>query len=289
MNRKGNKQTARTNWPITILLIIGCLTIFFPLYMTIIIAFKQPSEMTNDIAGALAFPSSWSFSNFAQAMEVTDFWNSLANSVLITVIAIVLAVIIHSLAGYAIGRSMAHSKVYSFIYLYIVHCKRYVRTICNPDDAGCKADGTDGAGQQSGRYPFVYRILYAYEPAAVLRLSEEYPSGAGRSSKGRRSNHMEDLLEYHLPGYETHACNGSSSDCSGYLERRYDSSGHPFRNRCKHTASGTVKLPDTVRYKLQPGLCILPAGPDSDPDLLSGMPETDPQRRCKRCCKIISL
>lgn len=55
MNRKGNKQTARTNWPITILLIIGCLTIFFPLYMTIIIAFKQPSEMTNDIAGALAF------------------------------------------------------------------------------------------------------------------------------------------------------------------------------------------------------------------------------------------
>ena len=71
MNRKGNKQTARTNWPITILLIIGCLTIFFPLYMTIIIAFKQPSEMTNDIAGALAFPSSWSFSNFAQAMEVT--------------------------------------------------------------------------------------------------------------------------------------------------------------------------------------------------------------------------
>ena len=120
MNRKGNKQTARTNWPITILLIIGCLTIFFPLYMTIIIAFKQPSEMTNDIAGALAFPSSWSFSNFAQAMEVTDFWHSLANSVLITVIAIVLAVIIHSLAGYAIGRSMAHSKVYSFIYLYIV-------------------------------------------------------------------------------------------------------------------------------------------------------------------------
>ena len=32
----------------------------------------------------------------------------------------------------------------------------------------------------------------------------------------------------------------------------------------------------TVRYKLQPGLCILPAGPDSDSDLLSGMPETDP-------------
>ncbi len=120
MNRKGNKQTAQTNWLVTILLIIGCLTIFFPLYMTIIIAFKQPSEMTNDIAGALGLPASWSFSNFAEAMEVTDFWNSLGNSILITVITVALAILIHSLAGYAIGRNMGQSKFYSFTYLYIV-------------------------------------------------------------------------------------------------------------------------------------------------------------------------
>ena len=118
MNRKGNKQTAQTNWLVTILLIIGCLTIFFPLYMTIIIAFKQPSEMTNDIAGALGLPASWSFSNFAEAMEVTDFWNSLGNSILITVITVVLAILIHSLAGYA--RNMGQSKFYGFTYLYIV-------------------------------------------------------------------------------------------------------------------------------------------------------------------------
>ena len=110
----------KVNWPVTILLIIGCLTIFFPLYMAVIIAFKQPSEMTNDIAGALSFPSSWSFANFAEAMRVTDFWNSLGNSLLITVVTVVLALIIHSLAGYAIGRSMAKSKFYNFAYLYIV-------------------------------------------------------------------------------------------------------------------------------------------------------------------------
>lgn len=110
----------KVNWPVTILLIIGCITIFFPLYMAVIIAFKQPSEMTNDIAGALSFPSSWSFDNFAEAMRVTDFWHSLGNSLLITVITVVLALIIHSLAGYAIGRSMAKSKFYNFAYLYIV-------------------------------------------------------------------------------------------------------------------------------------------------------------------------
>ena len=110
----------KVNWPVTILLIIGCITIFFPLYMAVIIAFKQPTEMTNDIAGALSFPSKWSLSNFTQAMEVTDFWNSLGNSLLITILTVVIAILLHSLAGYAIGRNMGHSRFYKFSYLYIV-------------------------------------------------------------------------------------------------------------------------------------------------------------------------
>lgn len=120
MMKKKKVADHRINWPVTILLIIGCVTIFFPLYMAVIIAFKKPSEMTNDIAGALSLPSSWSLSNFAEAMRVTDFWHSLGNSLLITVITVLLALIIHSLAGYAIGRSMGNSKFYSFSYLYIV-------------------------------------------------------------------------------------------------------------------------------------------------------------------------
>ncbi|HIS62765.1 MAG TPA: carbohydrate ABC transporter permease, partial [Candidatus Scybalomonas excrementigallinarum] len=114
------KDGERVNWPITILLILGCITIFFPLYMAVIIAFKDPSEMTNDIMGALAFPQHWSFDNFAEAMRVTDFWNSLGNSLLITVVTVVIAILLHSMAGYAIGRSMAKSKAYNVAYLYIV-------------------------------------------------------------------------------------------------------------------------------------------------------------------------
>ena len=34
---------------INVLLVLGTLTVLFPLYMTLIIAFKKPSEMTNDI------------------------------------------------------------------------------------------------------------------------------------------------------------------------------------------------------------------------------------------------
>lgn len=114
------KVKERYNWPVTILLMIGCVTIFFPLYMAVVIAFKQPTEMTNDIAGALSLPLHWSLSNFQEAMRVTDFWNSLGNSLLITVTTVVLSIVIHGIAGYAIGRSMKSSKFYNFVFLYIV-------------------------------------------------------------------------------------------------------------------------------------------------------------------------
>ena len=110
----------KTNWMLTLVLILGTVTVFFPLYMAVIIAFKQPSEMTNDVAGALAFPSRWSLDNFRQAMEVTDFWHSLGNSLLITAATIILAILIHSIAGYVIGRSMAKKKGFRLIYRYIV-------------------------------------------------------------------------------------------------------------------------------------------------------------------------
>ena len=114
------KVNERVNWPITILLIIGLITVAFPLYMTIVIAFKQPSEMTNSISGILSLPKSWSLSNFAEAMRVTDFWRSLFNSFLITVITVVISILIHSMIGYAVGRNKAKNKFYNFSYLYIV-------------------------------------------------------------------------------------------------------------------------------------------------------------------------
>ena len=111
MNVTKVRKKEKVNWTITILLILGCVTVFFPLYMAVMIAFKSPTEMTNDIAGALSFPQRWSFDNFVEAMRVTDFWNSLGNSLLITGVTVILAILIHC---------MARSKGYKFAYLYIV-------------------------------------------------------------------------------------------------------------------------------------------------------------------------
>lgn len=118
MKEKNVKE--KVNWPVTILLLIGLVTVLFPLYMTVVIAFKQPSEMTNSIAGILSLPKHWSFSNFAEAMKVTDFWHSLFNSAVITVITMVISVIVHSLLGYAVARNMQKKKSYKFVYYYIV-------------------------------------------------------------------------------------------------------------------------------------------------------------------------
>lgn len=109
----------KANKTAMILLILGLLTIIFPLYMTVVIAFKQPSEMTNSISGILSLPKSWNLDNFREAMRVTDFWNSLRNSLLITGVTVVASVLIHSLMGYALGRNKK-SKFYNFVYLFIV-------------------------------------------------------------------------------------------------------------------------------------------------------------------------
>lgn len=114
------KVKEKYNWPVTILLIIGLITIAFPLYMTIVIAFKQPSEMTNSVSGILSLPAHWSLANFKEAMKVTDFWRSLFNSVMITAVTVVLCVVLHSMIGYAVGRNKARNKWYNLVYMYVV-------------------------------------------------------------------------------------------------------------------------------------------------------------------------
>ncbi len=116
---KKTSTVGKSNRTVMVLLILGLSTIVFPLYMTVVIAFKQPSEMTNSISGILSLPKVWSLNNFKEAMEVTDFWNSLKNSLLISVLTVGLSILIHSLMGYALGRNKS-SKFYNFIHLFIV-------------------------------------------------------------------------------------------------------------------------------------------------------------------------
>lgn len=110
------KEDGKVNWPVTILLLICSLSILFPLYITIVIAFKQPSDMVGNI---LLLPKVWSFSNFSQAIEMTNFSHTIFNSLVITAGAVILTIITNSLVAYVIARNM-NKKFYKFIYFYFV-------------------------------------------------------------------------------------------------------------------------------------------------------------------------
>ena len=110
------KEDGKVNWPVTILLLICSLSILFPLYITIVIAFKQPSDMVGNI---LSLPKVWSFSNFSQAIEMTNFSHTIFNSLVITAGVVILTIITNSLVAYVIARNM-NKKFYKFIYFYFV-------------------------------------------------------------------------------------------------------------------------------------------------------------------------
>ena len=206
----------RINWPVTILLIAGLITVVFPLYMTVVIALKKPSEMTNDVAGILSLPKHFSLSNFTEAMKVTDFWNSLGNSLLITVVTVVLAMLIHSLLGYAIARNKAHSKFYKFIYFYVVSGMFVPFAILMMPVV--KQTAQMGLANRAG---VIILYLVFYMPMNVLfvfRISDEYSDGTGRSGMCGRSKYMDNLLENYLSNYETNACDSSGSDSTRNME-----------------------------------------------------------------------
>ena len=165
------KVKEKYNIPVTILLILGLVTIAFPLYMTIVIAFKQPSEMTNSISGILSLPKRFSFSNFAEAMRVTDFWRSLFNSVLVTAVTVALSVVVHSMIGYAVGRNKARNKWYNLVYMYVVSGMFVPFAILMMPLV--KQTAQMGIANLFGVIP-CYVVLYADEFDVVFGLSGEY-------------------------------------------------------------------------------------------------------------------
>ncbi|WP_096434445.1 carbohydrate ABC transporter permease [Alteribacter populi] len=104
------------NWTITLLLILGSVVILFPLYLTVVNAFKTPQETAESI---LALPSSFRFDNFIQAIEMTNFFNAFGNSFYITVLTVVFTLLTNSMVAYAIARNL-HKRSFKILFYYFV-------------------------------------------------------------------------------------------------------------------------------------------------------------------------
>lgn len=106
-----------TSWPITIILILlSALIIFLPLYLTLVIALKDPSDMVN----VLSFPKSIRWQNFSDAWKMTDYPAKFANTFFITIFALIFTLITNSLVAYAISRNRKKSKFFNALYFYFI-------------------------------------------------------------------------------------------------------------------------------------------------------------------------
>lgn len=110
-------KRSKTNWPLTILLIIiAAVTIIFPLYITIVIALKVPKDM---VPSPISFPKAMHFDNFSKAIKMTSFFSALKNSSLITIFTLVFTIITNSFVAYAIARNR-DKKIFNALYYYFV-------------------------------------------------------------------------------------------------------------------------------------------------------------------------
>ena len=112
-----NTRTNRVStWLLTALLAIGGLTIVIPMYFAVVTALKSPSEMRGNL---WALPEQWMWSNFSDAIQMTDFFRALTNSLIVTVFSVLFVVITNSLVGYAIARNL-HKKLYKGVFVYFL-------------------------------------------------------------------------------------------------------------------------------------------------------------------------
>jgi len=102
---------------LTVLLAIGSLTILFPLYMTVLIAFKSNQETARSL---FALPTMIHWENFAKAIKITNFFQAFRNSAVITVTMVIFTLLTNSMVSYAIARHMNKGKFFKFLYFYFI-------------------------------------------------------------------------------------------------------------------------------------------------------------------------
>lgn len=106
----------QVNWWLTALVAVLSLTIFIPLYFTVVTALKTPDQLGGSGFG---LPSDPAWSNFVEAWNLTNFPQALMNSALITVGAVLLTLLTNSMVAYAIARNM-HRKLFKGLYFYFI-------------------------------------------------------------------------------------------------------------------------------------------------------------------------
>lgn len=114
--RRGRVGSERTNWIATVLLILGAITVFAPLYVTVMMSLKTTAQSVDGTAFTL--PDPISLQSFADAWQMINFPRGFIISALITLVSVVGTIILGAMASYAIVRNWDRRFFrWSFFYL----------------------------------------------------------------------------------------------------------------------------------------------------------------------------
>lgn len=117
MRLKRGNRAVKVNWSVTILLfVLAIIFIAGPIYMTVVIALKDPSDMVN----VLALPKKIRWQNFADAWEMTNYPRKFLNTLFITVVNFIFTVVTNSAAAYAISRNRKKNRFFMLMYYYFI-------------------------------------------------------------------------------------------------------------------------------------------------------------------------
>ena len=117
MRKEMKGQNEKTNRFVTVILIVlAVLFIFGPLYLTVVIALKAPTDMGN----VLALPKKIAWGNFAEAWRMTEYPKRLANTAFITGVNLIFTIITNSAVAYAITRNRENSRFFNLLYYYFI-------------------------------------------------------------------------------------------------------------------------------------------------------------------------
>ncbi|WP_235941261.1 carbohydrate ABC transporter permease [Paenibacillus puerhi] len=106
----------QTNWLVTLLIALGSIVVILPLYLTVMIAVKSPQELAESV---FALPRVWQWSNFSEAIRMTNFFHVFRNSAVITICSLIFTLLTNSMVAYAVARNM-DKRLFRSLYYYFV-------------------------------------------------------------------------------------------------------------------------------------------------------------------------
>lgn len=102
---------------VLVVVVMGIIALIFiaPFYISVTYSFKTAQEIS---VSPLSLPSSWELTNFIRAIEVSNFYRALVNSIIVTFLTILIVIITSAPAAYVVTRNQ--SKIIQVLYYLFI-------------------------------------------------------------------------------------------------------------------------------------------------------------------------